>query len=233
MDKRLRIIWMIRVILTLLLIGFILGVWPGYLVHDLYVSRTMSELYESTEVLAPRSVVTQYFVPQRGHLSAIEFAVLFDKTKVKGETLRFSIYNEAGEEIFSQDIKLERMKSESYYKVHIDGKLNAGETYCWVIECPDAGDIGLKAMYTNHLANQAPENALFLLDNEKYGDYGDITKSISQYTYLIHPDKIEIIGEYWAGAVLAYIICMDILSRFSGDGNDRTAGRLKRKHVRA
>lgn len=229
MNRRLRIILVIKVILTALLIGFCFSAWPGYLIHDLYQSRTLSERYEPTEELAPQSIVTQYFVPQRSHLSAIEFAILFDQKKIKDEAIRFLVYDAAGEEILSRDIMLDQMESENYYKVHIEEKLNAGETYSWVIECPDADNIGLKIMYTNHLGDQAPENALFLLNNEKYGDYGDVTKSISQYTYLIHLDKIEIIGKYWAGALLVYIICLDILSRFAGEKQMGALMKIKQK----
>lgn len=211
MDKRPRVIWAIRCILTVVLVGFILCVWPGYLAHDHYVSRTFSERHEFSDALFPQSVMTQYFVPQRSHLCGIEFAILFNEEKAGNEAVRFILCDEAGREIFSQEILLEQMHSGWYYNVEIDERLKAGETYSWTLECPDAEDIELRVMYTNHLADQAAENALFMLNDAQYGE---ITQTISQYTYLIHSDKIIIIGEYWAGAVLIYIICMDIVSRF-------------------
>lgn len=211
MDKGLRVIWAIRCILTVALVGFILCVWPGYLAHDYYVSRTFSERHEPTDVLLPQSVAVQYFVPQRSHMTGIEFALLFNEEKAGNETVRFILCEESGREIFSQEIMLEQMGSGCYYNVEIDERLKAGETYFWALTGPDAEDIELQIMYTNHLTDQAQENTLFLLNDVQYGE---ISQTISQYTYLIHSDKIIIIGEYWAGAVLVYIICMDIVSRF-------------------
>jgi len=195
----------------MLLIGFILCVWPGYLAHDYYVSRTFTERGESSDVLIPQSVIVQYFVPQRSYLANIELELLFNEENAEDETVRFTLCEGSGREIFSREIMLEQMESDSYYNIEIHKRLKAGETYFWTLECPDAESIGMQVMYTNHLTDQAPENTLFVLNDEQYGE---ISQTLSQYTYLIHPDKIIIIGGYWTGAVLVYIIIMDILSRF-------------------
>lgn len=213
MDKKQRVLWAVRCILTVLLIGFILWAWPGYLAHDYFVSRTFSERYEHTDILPSQSVMTQYFVPQRSHMCGIEFAIIFNEAKVEDETARFVLCEGSGREILSREIPLKRMGSGFYYEIEVNKRLNAGETYYWELIYPDADDIGFQVMYTNHLADQAPENTLFLLNDEQYGD---ITQTISQYKYLVHPDKIIIICNYWMTTVLVYVICMDIVSRFSG-----------------
>lgn len=223
MDKRQRVIRVVKGVLTVSLIIFILCAWPGYLVYDEDVSVTDSARYEPTDVLTPGDVAAQYFVPQRSHMSGIGFAILFDEANAGDETIRFVLCEESGQEIFSRDIMLGQMESGWYYRVKIDRQLKAGETYCWKLAVPDAEDLDLQIMYTNHLTDQAAENTLFLLNDGEYGDYGDITQSVSQYIYRRHPDKIIIIGEYWTGAVLIYIICMDIVSRFS---KPRQAGAL-------
>ena len=197
------------------LIGFILCVWPGYLAHDYYVGRTFTERGESSELLIPQSVVVQYFVPQRSYVANIEFEVLFNEENAGDESVWFTLCENSGREIFSQEIRLEQMESDSYYSIEINKRLKAGETYFWTLVCPDAEGIDMRVMYTNHLSDQAPENTLFVLNDEQFGE---ISQTLSQYTYLIHPDKIIIIGGYWTGAVLVYIICMDIVSRFFKTG---------------
>lgn len=215
MKKRPWGIWAVKGVLTVALIICILCVWPGYLIHDEYVSESKSARYEPTYVLAPGDVTAQYFVPQRSHMSGIDLAIIFDDKYARDESIRFVLREESGQEILSRDIMLEQVESGCYYTVEIDKKLNADETYYWELVVPDTENLDLQIMYTNHLTDQAAENTLFLLNDEKYGDYGDITQSVSQYVYLSHPDKIIIIGQYWAGAVLIYIICMDIVSRIS------------------
>lgn len=215
MKKRPWGIWAVKGVLTVALITCILCVWPGYLIHDEYVSESRGARYEPTYILAPGDVAAQYFVPQRSHMSGIEFAIIFDDTYIGDASIRFVLREESGQEILSQDIMLEQVPSGWFYTVEFDERLKAGETYYWELVVPDVKKLDLQIMYTNHLTDQAAENKLFLLNGEKYGDYGDITQSISQYVYLSHPDKIIIIGKYWAGAVLIYIICMDIVSRIS------------------
>lgn len=217
-DGYRRGIWAARCILTVLLAGCMLGVWPGYLVHDDYVSRTISDRSEAADVPAPRSAVTQYFVPRQGHMARMEFAVLFDEEKAGDSAVRFALCEESGREIFSREILLEQMESGMYYGIRIDRPLKAGGTYSWTLVSPDAEDIGFQVMYTNHLDDQAPENTLFLLGEEQYGE---IAQTVSQYTYRTHPDKIIILGKYWLGAVLAYIVCMDMVNRLAEAGRKK------------
>ena len=107
---------------------------------------------------------------------------------------------------------LEQMESDEYYKVEIREWLKKGTTYYWILVSPDDESAELQVMYTNHRADQAPENTLFLMNDEQYGE---TSQSVSQYIYFTHADKIVIIGQYWMWAVLVYIICMEMVSCFA------------------
>ncbi|MDE7043478.1 MAG: hypothetical protein K2O97_00370, partial [Acetatifactor sp.] len=74
----------------------------------------------------------------------------------------------------------------------------------------ETDDLNLRLMCTNYTEDQAPENTLFLLNENQVGEN---TQTVSQYTYLVHPDKIVIVGGYWMGFVMLYIICMDVATR--------------------
>ena len=80
MNKRPRCILAVKCILTVSLIVLILCIWPGYLFHEEYVSRTFCDRYEPSDILLPGDAATQYFVPQRSYLSEIEFIVLFNES---------------------------------------------------------------------------------------------------------------------------------------------------------
>lgn len=212
MNKRSRCILAVKCILTVSLIVLILCIWPGYLFHEEYVSRTFCDRYEPSDILLPGDAATQYFVPQRSYLSEIEFIVLFNESYAGNGEVRFILCEESGREIFSQEIMLEQMESDEYYKVEIRERLKKGTTYYWILVSPDDESAELQVMYTNHRADQASENTLFLMNDEQYGE---TSQSVSQYIYFTHADKIVIIGQYWMWAVLVYIICMEMVSRFA------------------
>lgn len=217
MNKRSRRILAVKCVLTVSLVAFILCVWPGYLFHEEYVSRTFCDRYEPSEILLPGDAATQYFVPQRSFLAGIEFMVHFKEAYTGSGTVRFVLCEESGREIFSQDIILEQMESDEYYKVEIRERLKEGAVYYWTLVSPDDERAELQVMYTGHMADQAPENTLFLMNDEQYGE---TSQTVSQYTYFIHPDKVIIIGGYWMGAVLVYLVGMDIATRIFGREKD-------------
>ncbi len=210
----------VKCILTVLLIVFILSTWPGYLFHEEYVSRTLCDRYESSDILDPGSVATQYFVPRGRHLSGIEFLVLFNESCVGNGSVEFLLCEESGHEIFSREIMLEQMESDEFYRVDFPVRLKEGTTYYWMLVGPDDEDAGLQMMYTGHLADQAPENTLFLLNDEQHGE---TAQTVSQYIYFTHADKAVIIGKYWVWAALVYIICMDIVTRLFREKRDAAA----------
>lgn len=221
-KKSSRPLWAVRVILTALLAGFLLWVWPGYLVHDEYISGTYSGNYEPAQLL-PNTVVTQYFVPQMPHLEVIQLAVIFDdgNPAAAGEKVEFVLCEESGREIYSEEIPLGQMESGHYYDINVHQRVKVNQKYYWMLVSPAGEEACLQMMYTNHKEDQPPENTLFLVDDM---ELNGIAQTVSQYVYLSHPDKIIIIGGYWTGAVLVYIICMDIADRFlAGSGKKKAS----------
>ena len=206
-------LWAARCVLTVLLIGFMLWAWPGYLAHDYYISETLSNRYEPTEVLSGQSTVTQYFIPQDTHLASIHIAVIFDSANVEDETIEFTLYEESGREILSEVIPLKQLYSGHYYDIKINKRVKTDQEYYWVLSAPESGLANLQVMFTGHLADQAPDNTLFLLNDKPIHD---TAQSVSEYIYLSHPDKIIIICGYWISAILVYIIGLDLANRVFG-----------------
>ena len=209
-EQRKRSLWIVRGILTISLIGFVLWAWPGYLAHDYYVSKTSSVRHEGTDILPDYSIVILYFVPQKTHLADIQFAVLFEEENVENEEITFILCEESGKEIFSKVIRLDEMESGRYYDVKYIWRLRTDQVYYWELVGSETANVNLRMMYTSYEEDQASENTLFLLNENQVGES---TQTISQYTYLVHPDKIVIIGGYWMGLVMVYIICMDVATR--------------------
>lgn len=209
-EHRKQALWIARGVLTIILIGFVLWAWPGYLAHERFVSQTSSVHHESTDVFPAYGMAEQHFIPQKTYLAGIQFAAYFEEQSVENEEAIFLLCDESGKEIFSSAIKLDEMVSGSYYEVKFGRWLKTDQEYCWKIVGPAAADVNFQLMYTNHVEDQAPENTLFILNGNQVGEN---TQTVSQYVYFIHPDKVIVIGGYWMGSVLVYIICMDILTR--------------------
>lgn len=213
MEKKQRQLWTARCILTVILVGFMLWAWPGYLAHDYYVSETHSGRYEPTDVLSGENTVTQYFVPQNTHLAKIQIAVLFDNESIEDEAIEFALYEESGKEIHSEVIPLKQMITGHYYDININKRVKTDRQYYWVLSAPESDRIDFQVMFTGHLADQAPDNTLFLLNDKPIHD---TAQTVSQYVYLSHPDKIVIICVYWLSEILAYIVCLELADRFFG-----------------
>lgn len=197
--------------LTILLFIFIWSVYPGYIFHDLYLSRTISNGCAATEVLSDAVSVKQYFKPQLSWLGSIQIAAEFDTEAVKGETLFFSLCEESGKVIFSCEVVPEEMESGMYYDIAVRKKLNTETVYYWCLTSPESADCKWQLMYTEYVENQAPENLLFLVGDDGYGS--ENAQTVSQYTYYIHFDKAVTVAGYWISGILIYIICLEIVDR--------------------
>ena len=92
--------WIATGILTILLLVFLWAAYPGYVFHDYFLSKTMSNRYTSTEVLSGQMMATQYFVPQLPRLYSIQIAAEFDEEKTNGETVTFSLCEECQTNFF-------------------------------------------------------------------------------------------------------------------------------------
>ena len=159
------------------------------------------------------AAAAQYFIPQNTRLGEIMFAAVFNGEYPEGAEIGFVLCEESGKEIFSQKIPLDQMESSRYYSVAVNQKVKTGQKYYWVLTGPAGADTDFQIMYTNHEEDQAPENELFLVQEEQIGESA---QSVSQYTYMVHPDKIIVIGGYWLGALLVYLFCMDVANRLLG-----------------
>ena len=203
--------WIATGILTIRLLVFLWAAYPGYVFHDYFLSKTMSNRYTSTEVLSGQMMATQYFVPQLPRLYSIQIAAEFDEEKTNGETVTFSLCEESGNVLFTRDIALSEMEAATYYDIVVNQKLEPGRTYFWNITSPRDSAPGWKVMYTEYVEDQAPENILFHIDDNPYGN--EAAQTISQYNYYQHHDKSLIIAGFWMMGILAYIICLEIIRR--------------------
>lgn len=210
-EKRKCRLWLAEGILTILLMGFMLCAWPGYLAHDSYVSKTNSIHYKCTDILSDHCVMIQHFVPQKTYLSGIQFAVSFEGADTEHAEVEFILCEGSGKELFSETLRLEEMESDCYYEVEVDRWVKAGREYYWAIVSPETDRAGFRVMYTDHIEDQAPENSMVLLNDSPVGEN---VQTISQYVYYVHPDRVIVFGGYWMGAILVYIICMDLAARF-------------------
>lgn len=209
-QKERIVIRAIKGILTLILFLFCLSVWPGYLIHDYDLSRTISEGALFTEVLKDSDIIIQYFSPQKVLLSDIEFAIDYEEQN-KGEILLFTLCNEEGKELFSCSIPMEEIEAGSYYSVPVRQRLKVGEIYYWSLSAPEGWRGGCRLMYTPIVANQALENLHMEVSGQLYDP--ETYQSVSQYNYIVHKDKAVIAGTYWTGAIVLYLIMMELIDR--------------------
>lgn len=198
-------------ILTVILAVFMWSAFPGYVFHTWFWSDTASNHSVVTEVLADSVLTTQYFAPILPFIRSIQFAVEFEEEVDEGETVLFSLCDEDENVIFSQEIPISDMESNTYYDVEINQRLKTGRNYYWSLTSPMSAAYDWKMMYTELPGDQAVENQLFLIGNDTYGS-GD-AQTISQYVYYDHHDKVVIIGGFWSGGILVYLICLEVINR--------------------
>lgn len=174
------------------------------------------------------SMLEQHFVPRQTYLKGVQFAAVFEEGNVDNQEISFLLCEESGKEIFSKAVRLDEMESGHYYQVEVDRRLKTDQAYYWALVGPGTAGVDFQLMYTNHVEDQAPENTVLILNENQVGENA---QTISQYTYVVHPDKVIIIGGYWMGAVLVYIICMDVVTRIfrgkqdSADMSENEIGR--------
>lgn len=198
-------------ILTLLLIIAELSIWPGYLVHDSYLSASYSEYAVFSEPIMEETEITQYFQPLYSRLDQLEFVLGFAQEAVGDRKVRFALYDENGIEMMSREIALSDMTSERYYVMPIEKTLSTKKTYHWTLTVPENSDCDIRFMYGEHSGGMAPENVRLERNGEPFG--AEDAQATARYTYEIHPDKIVIIGGYWLGNALIYLLLMEVVDR--------------------
>ena len=205
------ILWIARGILTIILLGFMWSVYPGYFIHDYFLSTTISSSCTTTSNLPGTAQATQYFVPQLPYLDAIQFAVEYKEEAIQDQIITFVLCEGASDKIIvTRDIPLKDVPYSCYYETAIGKKVNAGKEYYWYLIAPAEETCGFRILYTENIADQAPENSLFIINNAPVSDYA---QTVSQYQYYVHPDKVIIIAGYWMSSILVYIVCLEIINR--------------------
>lgn len=206
-----KIIWGIRGLLTIVLIVFCLGVWPGYFIHDFYLSKTSSVHGELTQILENGELVVQYFIPQATHLGSIQFVLSYEEEKAEEQILTFLLCEENGKEILTKEVPIKEIKRKLYYDMPVNKRLKPGQIYYWALVMPADLDASCSVMYTNVVEDQAPENLYFTINDQLSG--GETAQTVSQYNYYAHPDKAVILGVYWISAFLVYLVALEIVDR--------------------
>lgn len=210
--KKNALLWVIRGILTAVLILFMSLSWPGFTFHNHYLSKTLSEECVTTEVLWNHIMATQYFIPQLPHLESIQIAAEYNEELKDHDFMTFLLCDESGKILVNKDYMLQEVSNGSYFEIPVNKKLKPGKTYYWSLVSPEDEKCQWRVMYTEYLERQAPENSLFLVGENGYG--GENAQTVSQYNYKIHLDKSVILAGYWLTAVLVYIVCLEMANRF-------------------
>ena len=198
-------------ILTLLLIIAELSIWPGYLVHDSYLSASYSEYAVFSEPVTEETEITQYFQPLYSQMDQLEFVLEFNQEAAGDRKVRFALYDENETEMMSREIALSDMMSERYYVMPIEKTLSTKKIYHWTLTVPENSGCDIRFMYGEHGGGMAPENVRLERNGYLFG--AEDAQATAQYVYKIHPDKIVIIGGYWLGNVLIYLLLMEAVDR--------------------
>ena len=201
----------IRAGVTVLLLLFMLAVYPGYLARDTYLSRTNSVQYLITDELEEATVVEQFFQPLHTYLNSIQFAIEFNEQAVGDACLSFRLWGEEQKMLASCEIPLKEISSQCYFNVEINKMLRQDKVYYWSLVMPEGNNLGCRLMYTENGELQAPENRRVLVNGEAYG--AERAQTISQYRYYVHADKAVILGNYWCCAILVYLVAMECINR--------------------
>ena len=201
----------IRAGITVILLLFMLAVYPGYLARDEYLSSTNSVQYMTTDELGEAAVVEQFFQPLHTYLNSIQLAIEFDEQAAGDACLSFLLWEEDQKVLASCEIPLKEISSQCYFDVEINKMLRQDKVYHWSLVLPEGTDLGCSLMYTEIIELQAPENQGFLVNGEAYGAEG--AQTISQYRYYVHADKAVILGNYWCCAILLYWVAMECINR--------------------
>lgn len=198
-------------LLTLLLIILELEIWPGYLVHNVYTSSSYSEYAVYSESMTEETQITQYFQPLYSRLDQVEVVLGFVQEAAGDRKLHFGLYDENGTEMLSQEISLQDMTAGHYYTIPIEKKLSTKKMYHWTLTVPENSGCDICFMYGEHGNGMAPENIRLEKNGNLFG--ADDAQATARYSYEIHPDKIVIIGGYWKGNALIYLLLMEVLDR--------------------
>lgn len=203
-----------KILLTLLLIALELAVWPGYLVHDTYMSNSYSEYSTYSDPITEKTEIAQYFIPLYSRLDQLEFALDYVQEAAGDQVLQFALYDEKNTELMSQQIPMADMEAGHYYAIAVGRGLSKKQMYHWTLTIPENTGCDIRLMYAEHGTGVAPENMRLDRNGELFG--AEDAQATVRYTYEIHPDKVVIIGGYWLGNALIYLVLMEGLEKLLG-----------------
>lgn len=198
----------IKILLTVGLVVFCLGIWPGYLIH----TYQMVDLYPSnvsqTQWLSTGDVVKQYFVPVKSRISKIEMALEFDKSVVSDEYLDFTILNDAGTSICSKEIFFSQINESHFFDIVVKEKFDPGHEYVWTLTMSEPTGLQYAVLCADDINGYVTENKALLINEED--THGG---AVNMYEYYEHYDKVVIIGGFWTGAILVWLLLLEFTDR--------------------
>lgn len=202
-------IWLgLKLLLAGALAAFCAGVWPGYLIHTYKMAERYTADIRQTPPLSAGDVAAQYFCPEDSRLSMIKLALAFDESAVEEEYLLFELQDEDGVRICSNRIYFEQIENGCYFDVAVDRKLKPGKTYVWTLSMPEETALKYAVLCTGDAAGNALENQVLLIDGEAVEE-----NAINQYEYYAYYDKAVIIGGFWVGALLVFLMLLELTDR--------------------
>lgn len=198
----------LKVLLTVGLVIFCLGVWPGYLIHTYWTADLHTSDISQTQLLATGDIVRQYFLPEDSWLSKIKIALVFDESEVNGEILNFTLVDDTGRDICSREIYFNEIEDSSYFDIAVEEKLNPGSEYMWSLTMHEPTTFQYAVLCTGDVNGNARENRSLSVNG------ADTQRNaVNQYVYYAHYDKAVIIGGFWAGAVLVWLLLLELTDR--------------------
>lgn len=201
-------IWFVlKVILSVGLAIFCFGVWPGHLIHtdraiELYTGNTRPSQWLTSEDTAQ-----QYFSPENSWLSRIKAAIVFDMT-VDDEYLNFTLWDGKGKSICTRKIYFSQIVSGGYFDIPINKKLVQGGEYVWTLTLPATFDLQYAVLITDDAAHNAQEDISLVIN-----DLNTPYSAVNMYFYYTYFDKAEIIGGFWFGAFIIWLLLLELTDR--------------------
>lgn len=224
-NEKYRWIWLgLKALFTVGLTVFCAGVWPGWLIHTYKTAELYTGDIWQTPWLSTGDTALQYFYPEDSRLSRIKIALAFDESVAQGAYLIFEIQDENGGQVCNQEIFFDQIESGCYFDVAVEEKVKTGGEYAWMLSLPDEAWLEYAVLCTGDAAGNAVENQVLLINGEDAGG-----NAINQYEYYAHYDKAVVIGGFWLGALLVWMVLLeftdrtkDLVERKRHDGEKRS-----------
>lgn len=201
----------VKALLTVGLIVFCTGVWPGYLIHTYQVEALFTSDIAEMQWLSTGDVVQQLFSPVHGRLAKIRAAVEFDESAAEEEYLNFTLWDENEKHICNKKIYFNQIESGHYFDITVNKKLDPQKEYVWTLTLGEPTDLQYAVLCTYDIDGNAQENHTLLINGEDTG-----SNAVNMYEYYAHYDKAVILGGFWTGAALVWLLLLELTDRAEG-----------------